>query len=210
MKIKKFTFNPFSENTYVISDHNTAAIIDPGMSNSIEQNAVIDYLNAENLELKHLINTHCHIDHILGNRFIADKFGLTLQSSKEESLTLSFAAQSAQLWSIAYVESPEIELYLSEGDVIEIGDSKWEVLSVPGHSVGHLVFVNHREKVIIGGDTLFYESIGRTDLPGGDHELLLSSIQNKLFVLDSDFVVYSGHGPETTIGYEKANNPWFN
>lgn len=209
MKIKKFTFNPFSENTYIAYDSGIAAIFDPGMSNADEEREVVHFLKENKLELRALVNTHCHIDHILGNEFIQKTYGLKLQSSKAEELTLSFADQSAQLWNIPFSGSPEIEIFLKEGDSIKIGESVWRIFEVPGHSVGHLVFVNDSFKVVIGGDTLFHGSIGRTDLPGGNHEQLLKNIKEKMFSLPADFKVYSGHGPETTIGFEKENNPWF-
>jgi len=209
MKIKKFTFNPFSENTYIIYDNGSAAIFDPGMSNSREENKIDQFINDNELNLSSLINTHCHIDHILGNDYISKKYGLKLQSSEAEKLTMSFAPQSAQMWNIPFVGSPSIEVFLKEGDTLNIGNSSWRIFEVPGHSVGHLIFVNDSYKTVIGGDTLFHGSIGRTDLPGGDHEQLLKNIREKMFTLPEDFRVYSGHGPETTIGFEKSNNPWF-
>ena len=209
MKIKKFTFNPFSENTYVISDdQGVSAIFDPGMNDDAERNAVVQYLNDNELELNYLVNTHCHIDHILGNQFIADKYGLKLISNEKEKLTLEFAETSAQMWNVPFGGSPEIEIMLNDGEVLEVGADQWEVFEVPGHSVGHLIFVSKSHKTIIAGDTLFQGSIGRTDLPGGNHEQLLKNIKEKMFCLPADLVVYCGHGPETTIGAEKLNNPW--
>lgn len=209
MEVIKFTFNPFAENTYLLVDEtNLTAIVDPGMSNKGEEQEVVDYLNENDLELVMLLNTHCHIDHILGNQFIHEKYGLELISSKEEQVTLGWAEQSSLLWNIPYKGSPEITTFVHEGNVIEIGESQFEVLFVPGHSVGHVVFVNRASKVVIAGDTLFRESIGRTDLPGGNHEELLKNIKEKLYALPDDFVVYNGHGPETTIGHEKKYNPF--
>lgn len=209
MKIKKFTFNPFSENTYIVSDdHKIAAIFDPGMSNEGERQAVVEYLIDNELELKLLVNTHCHIDHILGNQFIADKFHLKLYSHEKENLTLSYAEQSAQMWNVPFSGTPNIEVFINEGDNLSVGSIVFEILEVPGHSVGHIIFVEHMSRSIIGGDTLFLGSIGRTDLPGGNHEQLLKNIKEKMFLLPDDYIVYSGHGPETTIGYEKKNNPW--
>ena len=209
MKIQKFTFNLFSENTYIVSDDKkVSAIFDPGMSNDAERNQVEQYLSDNGLELKYLVNTHCHIDHILGNQFIADKYGLKLMSNEKESQTLGFADASAQMWNVPFGGSPEIEIMLNEGDVLEVGTDKWQIFEVPGHSVGHLIFVNRNHKTIIAGDTLFQGSIGRTDLPGGNHEQLLKNIKEKMFSLPDDLVVYCGHGPETTIGEEKQNNHW--
>lgn len=208
MKIEKFTFNPFAENTYVVSDNGIAAIFDPGMHNVEEEKEIQEYLNEEKLDLQFLINTHCHIDHILGNQYVADRFKLKLKASEKESLTLSWAAQSAAMWSVPFKGSPEIEEFLKEDETLQIGDSKWEILEVSGHAVGHLVFYNDANKVLIGGDTLFFESIGRTDLPGGNHQDLISNIHAKLMVLPDEVSVYSGHGPETTIGHERENNPF--
>lgn len=209
MEIIKFTFNPFSENTYLlVANNNNTAIVDPGMSNSMEEDSIVNFLSENNLELTLLLNTHCHIDHILGNQFIHEKYGLDLVSSKEEQITLDWAEQSSQMWNIPFKGSPPITQFLKEGDCFMVGESEFEVLSVPGHSVGHLVFVQRASQVIVAGDTLFRESIGRTDLPGGNHNELLMNIKEKLYRLPDDFVVYNGHGPETTIGHEKKYNPF--
>lgn len=209
MEIVKFTFNPFAENTYLlVAKNRQTAIVDPGMSNAYEEQEMSNYIEEHNLELSLLLNTHCHIDHILGNQYIHENYGLELTSSVEEQVTLGWAEQSSKLWNIPYKGSPAITKTLEEGDRFYIGESEFEVLFVPGHSVGHLIFVQRDSKVIIAGDTLFRESIGRTDLPGGNHEELLKNIKEKMYSLPEDYVVYNGHGPETTIGHEKKYNPF--
>ncbi|MDQ3072665.1 MAG: MBL fold metallo-hydrolase [Bacteroidota bacterium] len=211
MNIKLFTFNPFSENTYLLyDDSGECVIVDPGCSNGQEERALDSFIAEKKLQPVLLLNTHCHIDHILGNRFVSDKYGLLLEANAHEESNLRFADVYCQQFGIAPPQSPAIEKFLDEGDKITFGDTELDVLFSPGHSAGHVVFVNPADKCVIGGDVLFRDSIGRTDLPGGDHATLLNSIREKLWTLPDDFVVYPGHGPSTTIGYEKSNNPFLN
>lgn len=207
--IQGFTFNPFEENTYILFDETKeCVIIDPGCSNPSEQEEIVDFIKSEQLKPVKLLNTHCHIDHVFGNSFIAKKYNLALEIHKEDLQTLHSLPQVSHLYGLNAEESVEPSNFLNEGDKIVFGNSSLDILFTPGHSPGSICFVSHADKLIIGGDVLFYGSIGRTDLPGGDHETLLSSIRTKLFVLDDDFAVFSGHGQETTIGFEKKNNPF--
>lgn len=206
-----FTFNPFQENTYLIVSNKQAVIIDPGCFDGREKKELESYILENELTPVRLLNTHCHIDHILGNRFVSDRWNLLPELNEKDLDILKALPNYGHMFGVGVLEeSPLPENYLNEGDVIEFGDVKLDILFVPGHAPGHIIFINHAEKYVIGGDCLFRESIGRTDLPGGDHQTLLDSIRAKMFTLPDDYVVYPGHGPETTIGYEKKNNPFLN
>jgi glyoxylase-like metal-dependent hydrolase (beta-lactamase superfamily II) len=210
IEVKKFTFNPFQENTYVLSDDSAeCVIIDPGCFNGSEQRELSSYVAEAGLRPVRLLNTHAHIDHVLGNKFVAETYGLSPEMYQSEYDMLEMAKASSALYGIPYDESPMPLSWLKEGDVLEFGTSSLEVLFVPGHAPDHVVFFNKQEKLLIGGDVLFRGSIGRTDLPGGNHQQLLDNIKTILFPLDDDVVVYSGHGDETTIGEERRNNPFF-
>ena len=207
--IQGFTFGPFQENTYLLFDETKeCAIIDPGCSNESERNDVADFIKEEGLKPVKLLNTHCHIDHVMGNTFIAKKYNLELEIHKEDLVVLQSLPQVSHLYGLNAEESVDPSNFLNEGDQVIFGNSRLDILFTPGHSPGSICFVSHQDKIVIGGDVLFYGSIGRTDLPGGDHETLLSSIREKLFSLPDDFVVLSGHGEETSIGFEKKNNPF--
>jgi hydroxyacylglutathione hydrolase len=209
MKIKQFTFNPFFENTYLLYDEtNECVIIDPGCSQIEEYNELKKFIEKEGLTPVRLLNTHSHIDHIFGNRFVADTYKLELEAHEKESDHIKNADSYAGMFGMPSPNTPAISKYINEGDAIVFGNTNLEVLFTPGHSPGHVVFYNPQQKVIIGGDVLFRESIGRTDLPGGDYNTLIQSIKNKLFVLEDDITVYPGHGMPTTIGYEKRYNPF--
>lgn len=210
-KIKKFTFNPFQENTYVLyQPQGECIIVDPGCFNSSEKEELSQFIKENKLTPIQLLNTHLHIDHVLGNKFVAEKYDLGVSAFKSDYPMMEMVKSSASLYGIPYEESPDIENQIKEGDQITLGETTFEVLFIPGHAPDHIVLVDHDKKLMIGGDTLFKGSIGRTDLPGGNHEDLLNNIREKLFVLDENIIVYSGHGPETTIGDEKRNNPFFN
>jgi len=210
IQVQKFTFNPFQENTYLVFDEKKEAlIIDPGCSNRSEQKLLLDYIHKNNLNPIKLLNTHAHIDHILGNAFIASQFELKLEGYRSKYPMLELAENSARMYQIPYDPSPELSVSLQEGDKIKFGDSHFEIIYVPGHSPDHIVFYNAEEKILIGGDVLFKGSIGRTDLPGGDHDTLINNIKEKIFTLEEETIVYSGHGPETKIGIEKEKNPFF-
>ena len=207
--IQAFTFNPFEENTYILFDETKECIIiDPGCSNDEERKELVDFIKEEELKPVRLLNTHCHIDHVLGNSFIANKYNLGLEIHEEDLQILHSLPQVSHLYGLNAEQSVEPSVFLNEGDRIKFGNATLDILFTPGHSPGSICFVSHADKFIIGGDVLFYGSIGRTDLPGGDHETLLNSIRTKLFVLEDEFAVFSGHGQETNIGFEKKNNPF--
>ena len=210
IKIQSFTFNGFKENTYVLFDESKKCIIiDPGCYEQNEKLELERFIVDNELEPVKLINTHCHIDHLLGNRFVAEKWSLDLEMHELDLPTLRSVKDYCQLYGFHnYEESPEPSTFLKEGDKIHFGNSSLDVLFTPGHAPGHIVLYSNEQHFVIGGDVLFQMSIGRTDLPGGDYDTLISSIKDKLLPLDEQTKVYCGHGPSTTIGFEKANNPF--
>jgi len=208
MQIHKFTFNPFRENTYLVEHENEAFIIDPGCSNTMENQELDDLIEQKEVRIKAVLNTHCHIDHILGNAHCCKKYDAPLWMDSRDLPNLNMGPQVSLMCAIPYTPSPEPFKFLDDKSHVNLKDEELEIRFVPGHAPGHIVFIHHSTKSVIGGDTLFQLSIGRTDLPGGDHELLLSSIKEQLFSLPDDYTVYSGHGPETTIGFEKVHNPF--
>jgi glyoxylase-like metal-dependent hydrolase (beta-lactamase superfamily II) len=207
--LKSFCFNPFQQNTYLLYDNQgTAFIIDPGNYTSSENSLLKSFIDEKKLNLKRLLLTHAHIDHILGNKFILDTYGLLPEAHVEELFFIDRMPQSGATYGVPCDPSPYPEKYIVPGDKILLGDYEFETLYTPGHSPGSISFYNKENKLLISGDVLFKNSIGRTDLPKGDHETLLTSIKEQLFTLPDDVKVFSGHGPSTTIGYEKANNPF--
>lgn len=209
INIQKFTFNPVRENTYILFDESgKCAIIDPGMYDSAEQNELADFIKQNQLEPTLLLNTHCHYDHVFGNKFVFDNWGLKPQFHKGELFVLQAIPGYVPQMGLRYELSPEPEVFLTETGTVSFGDSSLALIFAPGHSPAHLCFYSAEDNFLIGGDVLFYTSIGRTDLPGGNHAQLLASIRNNLFILPDDCKVYPGHGPATTIGFEKLNNPF--
>lgn len=209
MEIAIFTFNAFAENTYVLYDKSKdCIIIDPGCSNDSERNELINFIEQKELVPVHLVNTHCHIDHVLGNRFISDQFGLPLTSHIGEQVVLDMQPMVSQMYGVDYDPSPNISVYLDQDDILEFGQTKLKVLFTPGHSPASISFYNHMTMQLIAGDVLFNDSIGRTDLPGGDYKTLIHSIKSKFLVLNDKVVVFSGHGEITTIGKERRSNPF--
>jgi len=207
--IKSFVCNPFQENTYLLyDDTKECVIIDPGMYTGTEQNAVVRFISENNLKPTLLLNTHCHIDHVLGNKFVFDTYGLLPQFHEGELPVITSVSAYAAPMGIQYEVSPLPSSYLAETGTIKFGNSILELVFAPGHSPAHLCFYSAEDRFLIGGDVLFYRSIGRTDLPGGNHNQLLTSIRESIFKLPDDCTVYPGHGPETTIGFEKLNNPF--
>lgn len=208
--IKKFEFSPFQENTYVVyNNHRHCWIIDPGCYFPEEKQELAEFIASSDLKPMALINTHCHLDHVFGNAFVCEQYNLLPQYHRLEQQTMALAPVSANMYGVPGFEtSPAPEQFLKVPSVVKLDGLEAELRFCPGHAPGHIVLVFHHEKMVVGGDVLFRESIGRTDLPGGDHQTLLTSIRQQLFTLDDDYVVYSGHGPETTIGYEKKHNPF--
>lgn len=209
LHLQRFTFNPYQENTYILfDDQGQAAIIDPGMYTPAEQQELVDFITEKHLKPILLLNTHCHIDHVLGNRFVYEQYGLLPQFHEKELPLLVEVQNYAPQMGFRYDVSPIGETFLpSEGNV-QLGEETLKLIFAPGHSPGHLCFYHEESSIVIGGDVLFFNSIGRTDLPGGNHEQLLHSIATQIYVLPDETVVYPGHGPETTVGKEKLTNPF--
>ena len=211
MKVSRFTFNMFGVNTYILWDDisREALIVDPGMINENEQKEIKAFLDANNLNLKHLINTHMHIDHAFGISYVKENYNLKLECNLEDQFLAQRLNEQANIFGLPIPMSDlQIDKDLKDGEKIQLGDEHISILHVPGHSPGSVVLYAPQSNFIISGDVLFNTSIGRTDLPGGNYAQLINAINNKLMTLPDDVIVYPGHGPETSIGYEKQNNPY--
>lgn len=209
MSVKSFTFNPFQENTYVLyDDTKECVIIDPGCYEKSEEQELVDFIIENNLTVKFLLNTHCHIDHVLGNYFVKKTYNVDLCLHPMEEPVLKAVQTYAPNYGFNRYSTTSADSYLKEGEMVIFGDQTLEIIFAPGHSPGHVCFYSIPDKILIGGDVLFKNSIGRTDLPGGDHDTLIESIREKLFILPDDVKVYCGHGEDTTIGFEKKTNPF--
>ncbi len=207
--LQVFTFNLFQEKTYLIFNQaNECILIDPGCCSENEQKQLADFLEERNLILKHLVNTHAHIDHVLGNHYVKTTYGVPLSMHAESLPFLEKVPDYQSMYGIEGYQPTQPDRLLSEGDQIAIIGCSLRVLYVPGHAPGHIALYSEALKVCFSGDTLFQGSIGRTDLWGGDGKLLVQSIRTKLFSLPDDVVVYPGHGDTTTIGAEKKQNPY--
>jgi hydroxyacylglutathione hydrolase len=211
LQVKTFCFSPFQENTYVVSDEvSNCVIIDPGCYDAAEEQELSDYIRKAELKPLHLLNTHGHVDHVFGNKYVAETYGLKPEIHRKDLPVLDSLLQVSRLYNLKAQASPQPGVFLEEGDQIRLGKSVLDIVFTPGHSPGSICFICHPQQLVIGGDVLFRDSIGRTDLPGGDHETLLESIRKKLFTLPDDYTVYPGHGIPTTIGHEKKHNPFLN
>lgn len=209
LHIKSFTFNPFQENTYLAYDESgTGVLIDSGCFEKWEKSELQDFIEKNGIRLTHLLNTHCHIDHVLGNAWAKRTFGIPLLIHRNEISVLKSVEIYASNYGFSGYESSEPDGFLVEGESIMAGEEELKILFVPGHAPGHVAFYHEASKRCIAGDTLFRGSIGRTDLPGGNHDLLLKKIKSELFTLPDETIIYSGHGPETSILFEKIHNPF--
>ena len=207
--LKQFTFNPFQENTYLLyNDLNEAFIIDPGNSNTSENTVLKNFITEKKLNLTRLLLTHGHIDHVLGNQFVLDEYGLLPEMNEKDLFFIQNMEKSASLYGIPFQQSPIPKRGIDEGETIYLGKYQLKCIAAPGHSPGSICFYIPSNNILIGGDVLFLNSIGRTDLPFGNHQDLINSIQLKLFELSDETKVYPGHGPSTTIGQEKRTNPF--
>lgn len=210
IKIHSFTCNPFQENTYILTNQfHEAIIIDPGMYGENENHFIFSFIEKNELKPVKILNTHAHIDHILGVDAVKTKYNIPFLLHEKEKEVLKSGPNSAMLYGLKFKISPQVDKYLDETvKSINFGADEIQLLFTPGHSPGSLSFYIPSIKSLIAGDTLFNSSIGRTDLPGGDHETLLQSIREKLYSLPEDTMVFPGHGPVTQIGYEKTQNPF--
>jgi hydroxyacylglutathione hydrolase len=208
-KVNRFVFNSFGVNTYVLTDNTgKCLIVDPACQSKQEENELASFLADNNLQPTGMVNTHFHIDHIVGNSFVCNTFNLRPQCHKGSKMFWETAVEFGSVFGIKVENLIIPSDFIEDGDSIEFGSSSVQVLYTPGHADGSVCLVNHDERYVIAGDVLFRDSIGRTDLPTGNFDVLYQSITSKLFTLPDDYVVYPGHGPETTIGYEKLNNPF--
>jgi len=210
MKVKRFVFNPFQENTFVLYDKSKeCVIIDPGCYEKEEEVELESFISENGLNPVALLNTHCHIDHILGNQFVADKWGVELQMHKKDLPLLENAGEISKMYGFEnYYGSPYPKHFLEDGNIFSFGESELEVLFTPGHAPGHICFYSEENNLIISGDVIFQMSIGRTDLPFGDYDTLIKSITKKIFLLPGETQIYCGHGPNTVLSYEREHNPF--
>ncbi len=210
MNIYKFVFSPIEVNTYVLADDSgDCAIIDCGCYNKNESEELENFINDKRINPVLLLNTHCHLDHVFGNRFILERYGLRTLSGEFDELNRKDASQHALLFGLTMENPPEPAAFLADNQKVVFGKTELAALHVPGHSGGSIAFYSEKNECVFTGDALFAGSIGRTDLPGGNYDTLIHSIRNKLFVLPSSTVVYPGHGKETTIDTEIKSNPFF-
>ena len=210
VQVRVFTFNLFAENTYLFWDDETkdTAIIDPGISTTGEQKLLTEFISSQNLEIKYLINTHCHIDHILGCNFVKEKYNPVYYAPEKDLVLLDNAVKQAEMFNIELAEIPKPDRLIDSETEIFLGSSNIKFLFTPGHTPGEYCIYLKKEKICITGDVLFKEGIGRTDLWGGDYKTLMNSIEKELLTLPDDVVIYPGHGEPSTIGYEKQYNPF--
>ncbi len=209
IKVEYFTFNPLQENTWLLSNEKgDTLIIDPGCYFTAEQETLENAITAQKLKPVQLLNTHCHLDHVFGNRWVSETYKLELYLNPDEQKMLEMAPASGLMWGFSFDNYKGPLHFLLPGDTVYLGTDKLKVLLTPGHSPGSICFYCEAQHFIISGDVLFRESIGRSDLPGGNSGQLLKSIHEQLFTLPGETIVYPGHGPTTTIGYEKKNNPY--
>jgi hydroxyacylglutathione hydrolase len=209
LQIQSFIFSPIQENTYILyNELKECIIIDPGSYFDEEKEAMKTFIEQNHLVPTMLLNTHSHLDHVFGNKFIAETYNLPLQLHEKEKAVLEFAAVSGLKYNMPFDNYTGQLIFLKEGDKIIIGTDELEIFETPGHSPGHIIFYCRKQNFVISGDVLFQRSVGRTDLPGGSHQTLLNSITTKLLVLPDETKVYSGHGAVTTIGEEKKYNPF--
>ncbi|MDO4190311.1 MAG: MBL fold metallo-hydrolase [Bacteroidales bacterium] len=211
MKIKVFVFNPFYENTYVVYDETTreAAIIDCGCLGVDEETRLKNFVDEEKLSIKYLLNTHLHLDHQFGNHFAVATWGVLPSAHEGDRYWENAFETQCMLFGIPQeVHNQSLGTMLREGDELTIGNFKLTVLHVPGHSAGSICFYNKKANVLFSGDALFRESIGRTDLPGGNHPQLIEGIKTKILTMCDETIVYTGHGESTTVEHERYNNPY--
>ena len=209
LKLKTFEFSPIQENTYILyNEFNDCIIIDPGCYFEEERQALSTFIGQNGLHPKLLLNTHCHLDHVFGNKFVAEKYGLTLHLHEGELPVLQFAPTSGLMYNMPFDNYAGEFVFLQPGEKVSLGKDELDILFTPGHSPASVSFYSKEDGFVIAGDVLFKQSIGRTDLPGGNFDTLIKSIKTELLVLPDATIVYSGHGEATSIGAEKKGNPY--
>lgn len=211
IKVEKFVFNNFQVNTYILYDEtNEAIIIDPACDNDAEVTKIKEFIRSNNLTPKLIANTHGHIDHVVGVKAITEEYNIPFHLHEGDNFLLATSIDSAEIFGFSLNENPMPDKNINDGDTIKFGNSSLQTIHVPGHSPGSLVYYSENDSFIIAGDVLFYGSIGRTDLPGGNYETLITGIKEKLLILPKNTRVLSGHGNHTTIGHEHDTNPFLN
>jgi hydroxyacylglutathione hydrolase len=209
IQIHSFVFSPFSENTYVLWDEtNEAVVIDPGCLDQREKEILANFIDTKQLTVKFLLQTHAHLDHVFGSAFVKRKYGVKMLMHRGELPILENVESRAALWGMKGYEPVEADEFIDESSVIKFGNAILNVLFVPGHAPGHVAFVSHDQRFVIGGDVLFRGSVGRTDFPLCSHADLMHSIETKFLTLPDDYTVYPGHNEPTTIGHERRTNPF--
>jgi glyoxylase-like metal-dependent hydrolase (beta-lactamase superfamily II) len=211
--VTSFTFNPFEENTFIVTDHATkkTIIIDPGCYSVAEREELLHHIASNQLIIVGILNTHCHVDHVFGNAFLKKQFPeAPLYIHRDELLVLQTYPSFAAMYGLTAEPSPPPDKYLEDQDLFTFGETSFKVFLTPGHSPASISLYCENDQYIIGGDVLFYQSIGRTDLPGGDYETLIQSIQRYFLTLPDTVKIYCGHGQSTTIGFERRHNPFLN
>lgn len=211
LKVKQFIFNPFEESTFLLIDEATrsAVVVDPGMFDSSEQRVFDDFIRTHNIRLTQIVNTHMHVDHCLSDNYVRDSYGVKVAASlADRDLSMALPDQARRFGFRQPVSAVAIDIDLKDGDIIEVGESRLEVIAVPGHSQGGIALYSAPDRLLIAGDSLFRGSIGRTDFVGGNHQQLVDNVRNRLLTLPDDTVVLPGHGPFTTIADEKRSNPF--
>jgi hydroxyacylglutathione hydrolase len=207
IQMEMFTFNPFQENTYVLFDEtHEAIIIDPGMYTSTEETRLKDFISNQNLKPIAIVNTHAHIDHVMGVEWCRSQYQIPFVLHKLDLVNLEALPLKAQMFGVSMEDVAPPDRFIEEGEKITFGNSELDIMFTPGHAPGHVVFIDHLQRRIIGGDVLFKGSVGRVDLPGCNPDDLVHSIREKLYKLDDIYQVFPGHGPSTTIGLEKKSN----
>jgi hydroxyacylglutathione hydrolase len=207
--IEKFIFNDFQVNTFILSDETREClIVDPGCFTIGEKSNLKKYCRNNKLKPVKIINTHCHIDHILGNAFVSENFNIPTAAHKDDQFLLDGVVEYGQMFGFMVERPPDINEYIEDNSIVKFGRSELSILHVPGHSKGSIALYSPDQKFIISGDVLFYGSIGRTDLPGGDYDTLINSIKTKILTLPADVTVLPGHGPSTTVKTETESNPF--
>ncbi len=207
--VKKFVFNDFQENTFVLHDESgEGLIIDPGCNDTEEREQLLSYFNDQGIRPLKIINTHAHIDHVLGVGYLASHFSIPFLIHRQDIPLIERSVEQAIMFGLDLQEAPVADAYVEDNDLISLGGSRLQVLHLPGHSPGGIGLYCEAQNFVIVGDVLFSGSIGRTDLPGGDYDTLISGIKTRLLCLNDDCLVYCGHGPETSIGEEKISNPF--
>ena len=209
IKIEKFVVNPLQENSFIVSDESGACVfVDPGFYFEEEHHEIREYISTNNLKPEKIVNTHGHFDHIMGVEFLRKEYNIPFYLHAQDVFWVERAVDQGKMFGFDMYPVKNPDALITNEVNFSFGNSEFQVFHIPGHSPGHIVLYHAETKQLIAGDVLFYGSIGRTDLPGGNHELLISGIKEKLFELPDDVQVFCGHGPETTIGFEKKTNPF--